>query len=295
MLDLLTESLIDALKMLPFLIAVYIIIEFLEHKAMDKIRAAFSSERLGVVSAAALGLFPQCGFSVAAANLYAKKIITAGTLIAVFISTSDEAIPIFASDKDSIKWLFPLLAIKFLYAIIAGFIVNFIFSATGIDRDDKIILNKPVNTHKDYDHKHCNCKHCNCNHSNSGIIKNAVFRALSIFLFILATNLILNLIIYRIGEDSLAILLMTDSMAQPFIAALIGLIPNCAASVVLSELFISGALSFGSLTAGLSAGAGVGLVVLFKVNRNMKQNFILLGILYAFSAVIGIILQMIVR
>ena len=137
MVDVLKESIIDALKMLPFLIFVYLIIEFFEHKAMDKVRAVFSSDRLGVVGAAALGLFPQCGFSVAASNLYAKKIITAGTLTAVFISTSDEAIPIFASNKGSLKWLFPLLAIKFLYAIIAGFAVNFLFKSTGFDSGDR--------------------------------------------------------------------------------------------------------------------------------------------------------------
>lgn len=287
--DVIFDTLIDAFKMLPFLVAVYLIIEFIEHRAVDKIRAAFSSRHLSVISAAALGLFPQCGFSVAAANLFSEHLITAGTLIAVFISTSDEAIPIMASDSGSVKWLLPLLAVKFLYAIIAGFIVNALFNLLKLNHTEAHASHHSPHVHESGEHHHC----ASCD-SGKGIIINALKRALSIFLFILATSFLLNLLIYFIGEERLSMLLLTDSLAQPLIAALIGLIPNCAASVVLSQLFVSGALSFGSLAAGLCSGAGVGMLVLFRVNRDMKQNLTILGLLYVLSALLGVILQLII-
>lgn len=289
MADIILDTLIDALKMLPFLLVAYLLIEFIEHKAVDKIRDAFSNERLGIISAAALGLFPQCGFSVAAANLFSERLITAGTMIAVFISTSDEAIPIFVSNTESIKWLLPLLAIKFLYAIIVGAVVDLLFKLCKLDHAQAHNHHNNTHIHEGGEHHHC----ADCD-SNGSIIKNAVKRTISIFLFILLTSFILNTIIHYVGEERLSVLLMTNSFLQPFVAALIGLIPNCAASVVLSELFVSGALSFGSLTAGLCAGAGIGLLVLFKVNHNMKQNFLILGCLYSTSVLLGVILQLLI-
>lgn len=289
MLDILIDSLLDALKMLPFLFVVYLIIELLEHKAMDKIRAVLRSDRLGIVSGALLGVFPQCGFSVAAANLYAERLITAGTLVAVFVSTSDEAIPILASSPGKMKWLIPLLLIKVIYAIIAGFIVNIIFRMTKLDQLKPHVEHHSEHIHEAGEHHHC--AHCD---SEKGIIESALKRAISIFLYILLTSLVLNTVIWLIGEDKISALLMTNSIVQPFISALIGMIPNCAASVVLSELFVSGALSFGSLAAGLSAGAGVGLLVLIRVNHNQKQNAILVGLLYILSVLLGIILQILI-
>ena len=288
MLDILLDTTIDALKMLPFLLLVYLIIEFVEHKALDRLRAAFSSERLGVVSAAALGLFPQCGFSVAASNLYSEHLITAGTLIAVFISTSDEAIPIISSHPESVSWLLWLLLIKFVYAVIIGFIVNLIFKLTHLDLAHGESHNHSKHMHEGGVHHHC----AECD-SNGGIIINALKRTLSIFVFIFIIGLILNTLIYFIGEERLSGLLLTNSIAQPFVAAMIGLIPNCAASVVLSELFVSGTLSFASLCAGLCAGAGVGILVLFRVNHCIKQNFAILGLLYLSSALLGLIMQLV--
>lgn len=286
MVDVLLDTLLDALKMLPFLILVYFIIELLEHKAAGKIRKIFSHDRLGIVSAALLGIFPECGFSVAAANLYAERLITAGTLVAVFISTSDEAIPILASNPGQIKWLLPLIAIKLFYAIIAGFVVNLLFRLTRLDREEKHVEHHSEHIHEGGEHHHC--AHCD---SGKGIIESTLIRSLSIFLYILAIGFVLNTAIWLIGEDRLGALLMTNSLAQPFAAALIGLIPNCAASVVLSELFVSGALSFGSLAAGLSAGAGVGMVVLLRVNHSAKQNAAILASLYLLSALLGVALH----
>ncbi len=286
MADVLLDTLLDALKMLPFLLAVYLLIEFFEHKAVDKIRMALGNERLGVVSGALLGIFPACGFSVAAANLYAEKLITAGTLIAVFVSTSDEAIPILASRPEQAKWLLPLIIVKVIYAIIAGIIVNLLFKITRIDHDEPHITHHTEHIHESGEHHHC--PHCD---SNKGIVESAVRRSLSIFLFILLTSFLLNTLIWFIGEDKLSVVLMTNSFAQPFIAALVGMIPNCSASVVLSELFASGALSFGALAAGLSAGAGVGMLVLLRVNHDAKQNAALISSLYVLSALLGVLLQ----
>ncbi|HIX91451.1 MAG TPA: arsenic efflux protein [Firmicutes bacterium] len=288
MLDILIDTALDALKMLPFLLLVYLVIEFVEHKALDRLCAAFSSERLGVVSAAALGLFPQCGFSVAAANLYSEHLITAGTLIAVFISTSDEAIPIISSHPESLGWLVWLLLVKFVYAVLIGFIVNLVFKLTKLDRAHSESHSHSKHIHESGVHHHC----AECD-SNSGIIINALKRTVSIFVFIFIIGLVLNGLIYFIGEERISSLLLTNSIAQPFVAALIGLIPNCAASVVLTELFISGTLSFASLCAGLCAGAGVGILVLFRVNHCMKQNFAILGLLYLSSALIGLVIQLV--
>jgi len=290
MIDILIDSLLDALKMLPFLLVVYLVIEVLEHRAMDKIRSALGSKKLGVVSGAALGLFPQCGFSVAASNLYAEKLITAGTLIAVFISTSDEAIPIVAANPSTVKWLLPLLLIKFVYAIFAGFAVNFFFRLLKLDE-----LKPHHHSHSEHIHEAGEHHHCVACDSTGGIIKSAVRRSLTVFLYILAIGVILNLVIFFIGEDNLAGLLMTDSIVQPFLAALIGLIPNCAASIVLSQLFIEGTLTFASLVSGLSAGAGVGLLILFGVNHNQKQNCAILGFLYLLAAAVGFVLQFILH
>ena len=289
MLDVLLDTLIDALKTLPFIIIVYLIIELLEHKAVDKIRKAFENEHLGVVSAALLGVFPECGFSVAAANLYAEKLISAGTLIAVFISTSDEAIPILVSSPGQIKWLLPLLGIKVVYAIIAGFFVNFLFKITKLDHSKSHIESHSEHVHEGGEHHHC--AHCD---SEKGIVESALRRSASIFLFILLTSFVLNTIIWFVGEDKLAELLNTGKYLQPFIAALIGLIPNCASSIVLSELFVSGALGFGALAAGLSAGAGVGMMVLMRVNHNPKQNAALLASLYGLSVLLGLVLQLLI-
>ncbi len=284
----LVHALEHSLYMLPVLLIVYLVIELLEHKAMDKLRRAFASKRLGIVGAAALGLFPQCGFSVAAANLYSERLITAGTLAAVFIATSDEALPIIAADQSSAAWFLPLLLIKFGWAIIAGVLVSFVFHFTGLERAPHTVSHHSEHVHEGGEHHHC--EHCD---SSRGIITSAIKRTLSIFLFIVLTGFALNLAIELLGEERLSALLMNDTLLQPFLASLIGLIPNCAASIVLSRLFISGALGFGSLAAGLCAGAGLGILVLFRVNRSMKQNCAMLGLVWGLSALLGVVIEIV--
>lgn len=278
-----------SLYMLPVLLIVFLVIGFVEKRAMGRLRAALSSRGFGVPGGALLGLFPQCGFSVAASNLFAERLISAGTLAAVFIATSDEAIPIIMANPGSAGWFFPLLAVKFGWAVAAGFAIDGIFRLTKLDRIepeealDDFIPFSPV----------CECDDCGCGCESPGIVWPAIKRALGIFSFIVMTSFLLNIAIELLGEDRLSALLMNDSLLQPLIAATIGLIPNCAASVVLANLFVTGVLGFGSLAAGLCSGAGLGLLVLFRVNRSAKQNFAMLGCVWGMSVLLGVILELI--
>lgn len=273
------DTLLDSVKMLPFLFGAYLLIEFLEHKASDKLQNALSkSGNHGIVVGAILGTVPQCGFSVAAANLYSGKVITLGTLIAVFISTSDEAIPVLLSSPGNAGVLLKLIIAKIVIALIAGFLVDFVLKARHIQENEPELQDHNVL-----------CHHCGCEH---GIIRSAIKHTVSIFLFILLVSFVLNGLITWIGQDTISKVLLTDSVFQPFIAALIGLIPNCAASVMLVQLFLAGSLSFGSVVAGLCTGAGIGLAVLFRANRNWKKNLLILLLLYGIGSISGLMIHL---
>ena len=277
--DIILDTLLDSVKMLPFLFGAYLLIEFLEHKASDKLQNALSkSGNHGIVVGAILGTVPQCGFWVAAANLYSGKVITLGTLIAVFISTSDEAIPVLLSSPGNAGVLLKLIIAKIVIALIAGFLVDFVLKARHVQENEPELQDHNVL-----------CHHCGCEH---GIIRSAIKHTVSIFLFILLVSFVLNGLITWIGQDTISKVLLTDSVFQPFIAALIGLIPNCAASVMLVQLFLAGSLSFGSVVAGLCTGAGIGLAVLFRANRNWKKNLLILLLLYGIGSISGLMIHL---
>lgn len=262
----LEHALIDSVKTLPFLFGVYLLMEFMEHKADNKIEKFFrKTGDFGSIGGAALGLLPQCGFSVAASNLYVGRIISVGTLMAVYISTSDEAIPIILSHPDKISVLWKLLLCKFIIAVVVGMAIDLVMKAMKKGNEEE-------NPFEDI------CQGCGCEH---GIVRSAIKHTIGIFLAILITNLVLGFIIELVGEDALTSALMTVKPLQPVISAVIGLIPNCSASVVLTELYLKGGLTFGSLVGGLSTGAGMGLVVLFRTNKkHLKESvFILAGLL----------------
>lgn len=269
--DAMTDSFKDSVKLLPFLFLTYLAMEYLEHKAGQKMQESIrSAGRSGPAIGSVLGIFPQCGFSTVASNLYAGRIITLGTLLAIFLSTSDEMIPIMLSENVRAAVIFKILAVKVIIALIAGFAVDFLLR--GRQRRMQI--------------EHL-CEQHNC-HCENGIWKSALHHTVEIFLYITAISLVLNLLIGWIGEDVLSSLLLNRPVIGEMIAALLGMIPNCASSVAITQLYLNGVLSAGALAAGLLAGSGVGLLVLFRVNDDHRENLEILGLLYGIGVAGGI-------
>ena len=277
--DIFFDALIDSLKILPFIFVIYLLIEYAVHKNnSDLSHILMKTRKLGPVYGSFFGCIPQCGFSVIAADLFSKSAMTLGTLMAVFISTSDEAIPIILSNPKNFSLVFKVIGMKFLIGVIAGFIVDIIYKKNksgGCSIKEK------------HTHFHGNCESC-----DHGIFKSAVIHSVKIFLFIFLVSYLLGFIVDKIGEEAFSNLLMKDSFYQPVIASLIGLIPNCASSVLLTQTYLNGALSFGSLIAGLCSGAGVGLVVLFRNNKNAKENIAITSLLFLTGVISGIIIQL---
>lgn len=269
--DAMTDSFKDSVKLLPFLFLTYLAMEYLEHKAGQKMQESIrSAGRSGPAIGSVLGIFPQCGFSTVASNLYAGRIITLGTLLAIFLSTSDEMIPIMLSENVRAAVIFKILAVKVIIALTAGFAVDFLLR--GRQRRMQI--------------EHL-CEQHNC-HCENGIWKSALHHTVEIFLYITAISLVLNLLIGWIGEDVLSSLLLNRPVIGEMIAALLGMIPNCASSVAITQLYLNGVLSAGALAAGLLAGSGVGLLVLFRVNDDHRENLEILGLLYGIGVAGGI-------
>ena len=272
------HSIEDTLTIIPFLFIAFLFMEYIEHKFNKKTKNIIErAGKFGPLLGSILGVFPQCGFSVMGTNFYAARIISLGTLISIYLSTSDEMLPIMLSEGLKLSQIFYILFIKVVIAIIAGFIIDYIYR-------NKKVTKKVI-------HELCEEEHCNCHHD--GIIKSSIKHTLSIVLFIFITNLIITGLIETIGEDNMSEILFKNTIFGPFIASLFGLIPNCASSVIITELFLSGAISFGSLIAGLLTGSGIAILVLFKINKNLKENFHILGLVYFVGVISGIIIELI--
>jgi hypothetical protein len=265
MFNVLLDTLQDSIKLLPFLFIAYFLMEYIEHKTSDKTKTIV--EKSG-----------KLGFSAMAANLYACRIITLGTLIAIFLSTSDEMLPILISESAPIGIIFKIIAIKIIIGIIAGFLIDFILQ--------KIIKNKEIKKITDV----CEQEHCHCD--EEGVLKSAIKHTLNVFIYIFIISFILNTIIYFIGEDTLANIILNKPIIGPIIAGIIGLIPNCASSVLLTKLYLSNVISVSTMLAGLLVGSGVGILVLCKVNKNVKENFKIIVLLYVIGVIAGIILEL---
>ena len=278
--EVIIDALVDTLKIIPFLFVAFLIMEYIEHKfnkkGKDKIKEA---GRLGPLFGSLLGAMPQCGFSTMATNLYATRIITVGTLISIYLSTSDEMLPILISEGASFGIIFKFLIIKVLIGMVCGFIIDFIMRKK----------------HKNYNYEikdFCEKEHCDCSH---GIIKSSIKHTINITIFILIVNILLDTGMHFFGEEELSELFLKNSLFGPFVSSLVGLIPNCAASVVLTELYLGEAISFASCLAGLLTGSGVALAVLFKVNKNLKQNLKIVVTVYLIGALSGVIVEVISR
>ncbi|MDY4203932.1 putative manganese transporter [Porcincola intestinalis] len=276
-LDAIWDGTLDTLKLIPFLFITYLVMEWVEHRTSDHTKTAIrKAGRLGPLVGGILGVIPQCGFSAAAASLYAGKVITAGTLIAVFLSTSDEMLPILLSERAGIGFIAKVLIVKALYGVIAGFLVDFLFRKLNERRIGIGI------------HGICTQEHCHC---EKGIVRSALKHTVSITFFILLISIALNILLSIVGTENLSNLVLNRPVIGEVLAGLIGLIPNCAASIALTQLYLEGVMSAGAMVSGLMVGAGVGLLVLFRTNRHTRQNIQLTILLYILGVAGGLIVQ----
>ncbi len=274
MTDLIIDALKDTLKLIPFLFATYLAMEYLEHKTSSKVLLwVQKAGNFGPLIGGLLGAVPQCGFSAAASSLYAGRVISLGTILAIYLSTSDEMLPVLISEKAPIKLILLILLIKILLGIFWGYMTD-------------LLLFRNENAHEHINiHSLCEEEHCNC---NKGIWGSTVKHTLQIAAFILLITLALNVFIELVGTDSLKELVFNHKIFGPLIAGVIGLIPNCASSVAITELYLDGALSFGSLISGLLTGAGVGWLVLLRASNSVKRTSKVVLLLYVFGVVSGI-------
>lgn len=284
MLDVVLDTLLDCARLVPFLYLTYLLLEFIEHKAKEQTEVLMKKAgKWGPLLGGALGAVPQCGFSASMSNFYAENIISMGTLVAVFLSTSDEMLPIMVSGisgGDIRAWsVVKILLVKIICGVVVGLIVD------GVVR----LCSKKE---KDIDIESlCHDDKCGCEEGN--IFLSALIHTLKILVFILIVSFALNTVIYFIGEDTLGSFISSlPVVVGPIVTALVGLIPNCASSIVITQLYMSGVISAGSMLAGLLSGSGIGLLILFRVNRNMKSNFAVLGIVYGSGTIIGIIFDL---
>ena len=285
MLEVIEDTLIDAIKLLPFLFITYLIMEYIEHKMGEKSKKAIKkSGKFGPIIGGILGAFPQCGFSVSATNLYAGRVITLGTLIAVYLSTSDEMLPIFISEAVSPIIILKILGIKLIIGIIAGIIIDLIIGLIDKNKGREEIEENEIGHICEEEHYHCDEK---------GIFKSAVSHTLNILLFIVLITFVINVIVHFVGEETIASWILNKPIIGPIITSLIGLIPNCAASVIITNMYLENVISLGSMIAGLLTGAGVGLAVLFKTNDKLKENIGIVTILYIIGVISGIIIELI--
>ena len=282
-LDVLLDAAKDCLKDLPFLFVAFLLLEALEHRASEKMRSALrDAGGFGPAVGAALGCVPQCGFSIMASEFYAGGVISLGTLLAVFLSTSDEAIIILLSNPEYLREVGLLILTKITIGLIGGYLVFFL---------DRLLRAKYHFPDKSKEHR---IDHSECSTEEGGILKAALKRTGEVLLFLFLFTFALNLLLELIGMENLSRILLANSVFQPVLAAFIGLIPNCAASVILTQLFVDGVISFGSAISGLCSAAGLGLLVLWRTNRDKTENLLITVILLFISILSGVVLQILV-
>jgi hypothetical protein len=277
MIDIIKDTLLDTIKLIPFLFIAFLIIEIIEHKLTDKNKTIIrKSGKYGPIAGGVLGVIPQCGFSTMATNLYITRIISLGTLISIYLSCSDEMLPIMLSRKVNLIIVLKILLIKMIIGIISGSIIDFVMRRKNNYKFNYDILAE--------EHSHCN---------NKKIIISSLNHTIKIGVFILGINFLLNLLFYYVGEDILAKFLLGNNIFCSFITSLIGLIPNCGSSVMITELYLNNIIGLGPTMAGLLSGSGVALFILFKSNKNLKENMLILLLVYGIGVLSGIVIEVI--
>lgn len=273
--DVITDTLLDGLKLLPFLFLTYLVMEYIESRAGKKTEAMIrKSGKFGPLIGGALGIVPQCGFSAAASNLYAGRVITLGTLIAIFLSTSDEMLPILISETVEVPLILKILGLKVVIGVVAGLLVDLVIRRQHHEE-------KHLHIHDLCEHDHCHCE--------KGILHSAVSHTLQIFFFILIISFVLNMVIFMIGEDTIAGIVLNRPVLGELLAGVVGLIPNCAASVVITQLYLEGMMSGGAMMSGLLVSAGVGILVLCRANHHAKENIRIIALLYVIGVTAGML------
>lgn len=276
--EIIIDTLLDNLKLLPFLYLAFLIIEYIEHHFQNKQQKVIErAGKIGPLFGGLLGMVPQCGFGVLATNLYITRIISMGTLVAIYLSTSDEMLPIMISEGVNPLFIILTLLIKFSVGICTGFIID-------------IIIKKPTNTNYEI----CDDEHCHC-HQKGNIFVASLIHTLKIVIFILIISFLLNCGFEYLGNEYISKILLKNNIFSSFITSLVGLIPNCGASVLLTELYLKETISYGAMIAGLLTGSGVAILVLFRSNKKLSDSFKILGIVYFVGAIVGLIIDFIMR
>ncbi len=301
MLDVILDALLDTLKVVPILLFVYLLIAFITHHKEEPFSFITGKKKwFGPLFGSLLGSIPQCGFSAAMADLYTQKKITLGTLFAVFIATSDEAIPLLIANPSAYKEMFILIGFKLLFALFFGYLIDIFFNKKFYENMKERFEHKHEHPHDEHCHHDHNLENCNhehherhCTHDHccaDNIFMDAIIHTLKISAFILLFNLIFGIIIYFVNMERFLSIININPYLQTLITPIIGLIPNCAGSIFLVEVFLEGGISLASTIGGLSAGSGIGILILFRKSKNIKQNILILISLYVIGVLIGLAL-----
>jgi hypothetical protein len=285
--DWVKDALIDSIHMLPFLFVIFFIVEFIEYYFSNKMNSLVKhSKKTGPIVGSLLASFPQCGFSVVASTLYCQKLITAGTLIAVYLATSDEAIPVILAEPGKAHIVINLLLVKVFIAIVAGYLINFI-----LEHNKKPVIEE-LQAEKEVNEEGCCRHHLSPMPNKKELFLHPIIHTANVFSFILVITLGINyLVTIAGGEENLGKYFLSHSVFQPVLMAFLGLIPNCAASVAITLMYLKGAIGFGSVIAGLCSSAGLGMLVLLRKNNDIKDTLKIIGLLLLISIISGIVIQ----
>lgn len=274
MMDVIIDTLKDGLKLLPFLFLTFFIIEYIEHK-VDSEKIIKKTRKYGPIIGGLLGAFPQCGFGVSVTNFYITRVVSLGTLIAVYLSTSDEMLPIMLAQGIDGFTIFKIISLKVIIGIIFGIIIDFCLRR----KKQKIEIREL-----------CEHENCDCSHS---IMLSSLKHTLNILVFLLVISFVINIGFHYLGEELISKIFLKNNPLSSLISSLVGLIPNCGASIIITELYLNGTITFGSAMAGLLTGSGVGILVLFKNNKNLKENIYILLLIYGIGVISGILIDLI--